>query len=122
RADHLIGVLAASSQKPSRFIMSAVVPSHPSGLSDRARPGISVGDTQAGLAYLGDFLGRPVHYAMPPPDGGAWEQAHYHLVTVPVRDARAFGVPPELDTEGFTLVQNDIGAFDFTDRALVKAI
>lgn len=84
-----------------------------------SRPGTSVGNVDAELAYLGDFAARPIHYAMSPPPGEAWEQAVYEQRLVHIHNARLLDRPARLDTEGFALFPDPVGDLDFSDRDAV---
>lgn len=69
----------------------------------------------AGLSYLKPTTERPHSYTYEPPPGAAWESGEYALHQMPIADARHAPVQPDLECEGFALMNAPTAVQNFLD-------
>lgn len=75
----------------------------------------------AGVGYLKPMTERPFNYLCPPPDGSPWQNCEYDTDPVQIVDARAIGIPPHIDSEGFELWDAPTSLASFYDEEAVTS-
>ncbi len=80
----------------------------------------AAGSVEAVLHYLVATGEKPVSYITEPGSGPVRRKAQYAKHAMAIRDGRAASDRPNLDREGFTLVDHDTAIADFYDEAAVR--
>lgn len=75
----------------------------------------------AGLSYLRPTSERPHSYTYEPPPGTARESGEYALHQMPIADARHAPQPPDLEREGFALLNAPTTVQNFRDADEIRS-